>query len=196
MLGGKTTWENLQNFGSGLTGIRSLKLVFDTDIEQNFESITNLSKYLPNGHKLETLSIVYNDKDFMSVLSKVLEHQIDAVAKSTTIELESLKFDSSLEGLERVPGEFFAKAKAQSSIWPNIKHKFKCVNYKIPALKSLEVYQQKVGVHIELHNPNEKFEFLVLNKETGSSTKLIAKYMYGSDKHEEAKFLVQFLVFE
>ena len=81
MLGGKTTWENLQNFGSGLTGVRSLKLVFDCDIEQNFESIMNLSKYLPNGHKLESLSIVYKDKDFMSVLSKVLEHQLDTVAK-------------------------------------------------------------------------------------------------------------------
>ena len=81
VLGGKTTWENLQNFGSGLTGIRNLKLVFDCDIEQNFENIHNLAQYLPGGHKLETLSIVYKDKDFMSVLSKVLEHQIDAVAK-------------------------------------------------------------------------------------------------------------------
>lgn len=32
VLGGKTAWENLKNFGAGLTGLRSLKLVFDSDI--------------------------------------------------------------------------------------------------------------------------------------------------------------------
>jgi len=155
-----------------------------------------LHKYLPKGLRLEQLIIVYRDKDFITVLSKVMEHQLNSCAKQTTIELESLKFDSSLEGLERVPGEFFAKAKSESSVWPKIKHKFKCVDYKIPPLKSLEVYQEKVGVHIELHNPNDKFEFLILDKESGASTRLITKFMYGSDKHAEAKFLVQFLVFE
>ena len=101
-----------------------------------------------------------------------------------------MKFDTSLEGLERFPGEFFAKAKAKSLIWPKIKGRFKCIDYKIPALKSLEVYQEKEGVHIELHNPNDKFEFLILDKESGSNIKIISRYVYGSDKHEEAKFLV------
>merc|ERR1712060_133280 len=101
-----------------------------------------------------------------------------------------------IEGLESVPGQFFAKARPESVIWPQIKNNFKVVDYHIPPLKSLEVYQDKEGVHIELHNPEDRFEFLIMCKETGSTIKLISKFMYGSDKHSEAKFLVQFLVFE
>ena len=164
VLNGKSTWENLSTFGRGLSGLKTLKLIFDSDIQKNFESTASLAKFLPKRHKLQQLSIVYREQEFMSVLSKVMEHQLNKISKQTTIELESIKFDSSLEGLERFPGEFFASAKAKSPIWPDIKGGFKCIDYKIPALKSLEVYQEKEGVHIELHNPNEKFEFLILEK--------------------------------
>ena len=48
---------------------------------------------------------------------------------------------------------------------------------------------------IELHNPEDKFEFILMDKQSRSTIKIISSYVYGSDKHEEAKFLVQFLVF-
>ena len=80
-------------------------------------------------------------------------------SKSTIVEMDALKLDVMLEGLEKFPGEFFSKAKAQSSIWSQIKSRFKIVDYKIPQLKSLQVYQEREGVYIEHHNPDERFWF-------------------------------------
>ena len=113
------------------------------------------------------MSIHYIMTDFQCVLTKILEQQLTKVCKSTIIEMDALKLDTSLEGLEKFPGEFFAKAKAQSSIWSQIKGRFKIVDYKIPSLKSLQVYQEREGVYIEHHNPTERFWFVIVDKETG-----------------------------
>ena len=141
------------------------------------------------------MSIRYEAVDFQCVLTKILEQGLTKCCKATTIEMDALKLDTGLEGLEKFPGEFFGKAIAHSSIWSQIKSKFKIVDYKIPALKSLQVCQEREGVYIEHHNPNERFWFLIVDKDTGFTIKIVSTFLYGSDKQSEAKFLVQFLVF-
>ena len=196
-LRGSSSWQNIANFGSGLSSCKSLNLIFDDEAQANFEAfgIGGFAKLIPKGHVFEKISIHYLAVDFQCVLTKVLEQGLTRCSKATTIEMDALKLDTSLEGLEKFPGEFFAKAVAHSSIWGQIQSKFKVVDYKIPALKSLQVYQEREGVYIEHHNPDERFWFEIVDKETGYTIKIVSTFLYGSDKQSEAKFLVQFLVF-
>ena len=81
VLKGQSAWENLSNFGTGLTGLRTLKIVFDSDIQKNFDQTVGLSKLMPKNHKLEQLIVVYRFNEFISVLSKVMEHQLNLVSQ-------------------------------------------------------------------------------------------------------------------
>ena len=116
---------------------------------------------IPQTQRLQKISLEW-EHWFWHPLSFALSSIDNLPCNQVNLEIEYLRFDSDLEGMDSFPNEFLAGLTPCANNWEQKKSNFRMINATIPAFASLSFVNDRLEV-VQMY-PEEKYVFTFEDK--------------------------------